>query len=144
MGNRCVPRVLTASGAGLWLLAFHSALRTPHSLARPRPVPWQSALVTPFPALLYKNSACRVLVTPFPALVYKNRCPQVSRSLFPVPGSPLLGVIHNGVCTSVHVKTIKFGSKSIKKATFSVKKASKRRAFRHAHLNIFGGHPIWR
>jgi len=41
-------------------------------------------------------------------------------------------------------KTIKFGSKSIKKATFSVKKASKRRAFRHAHLDILGGHPLWR
>ena len=41
-------------------------------------------------------------------------------------------------------KTIKFESKSIKKATFSVKKASKKRAFRHAHLNIWGGHPLWR
>ena len=42
------------------------------------------------------------------------------------------------------LQTIKFGSKSVKKATFSVKKASKRRAFRHAHLNIRGGHPLWR
>ena len=41
-------------------------------------------------------------------------------------------------------KTIKFGSKSIKKATFSVKKGSKKRAFRHAHLNILGCHPLWR
>jgi len=41
-------------------------------------------------------------------------------------------------------KTVKFGSKSIKKATFSVKKASKRRAFRHAHLNILGVDPLWR
>jgi hypothetical protein len=41
----------------------------------------------------------------------------------------------------VHVKTIKFGSKSIKKATFSVKKRSKTRAFRHAHLNIWGVTP---
>ena len=40
--------------------------------------------------------------------------------------------------------SIKFESKSIKKATFSVKKGSKRRAFRHAHLNILGGHPLWR
>ncbi|MCX5675336.1 MAG: hypothetical protein NTX87_10050, partial [Planctomycetota bacterium] len=40
--------------------------------------------------------------------------------------------------------SIKFGSKSIKKATFSVKKRSKRRAFRHAHLNIWVGHPLWR
>jgi hypothetical protein len=55
-----------------------------------------------------------------------------------------LGVIHNGVWPFVHVKTIKFGSKSVKKATFSVKKASKRRAFRHAHLNILGCHPLWR
>ena len=41
-------------------------------------------------------------------------------------------------------KTIKFESKSIKKATFSVKKRSKTSAFRHAHLNILGGHPLWR
>ena len=41
-------------------------------------------------------------------------------------------------------QTIKFVSKSIKKATFSVKKGSKKRAFRHAHLNILGGHPLWR
>ena len=41
-------------------------------------------------------------------------------------------------------KTIKFVSKSIKKATFSVKKGSKKRAFRHAHLNILWGHPLWR
>ena len=40
--------------------------------------------------------------------------------------------------------SIKFESKSIKKATFSVKKASKRRAFRHAHLNILGVDPLWR
>ena len=84
---------------------------------------------------------CFALVTPAPALVYKNGCPQVSGCPFPAPGSPLLGVIHNGVWPCVHVKTIKFGSKSVKKATFSVKKASKRRAFRHAHLNIWGGTP---
>ena len=42
------------------------------------------------------------------------------------------------------LKTIKFESKSVKKATFSVKKASKKRAIRHAHLNILGGHPLWR
>ncbi|MBE3100636.1 MAG: hypothetical protein IMZ44_26260 [Planctomycetes bacterium] len=41
-------------------------------------------------------------------------------------------------------KTIKFESKSIKKATFSVKKGSKKRAFRHAHLNILGVAPLWR
>ena len=29
MGGRCVPLVLTASGAGVWLLAFHSARLTP-------------------------------------------------------------------------------------------------------------------
>ena len=103
-----------------------------------------SALVTPLPALAYKNNACGAIVSPSSALVYKNRCPRVSRSLFPVPRSPLLGVIHNGVWPCVHVKTVKFGSKSIKKTTFSVKKGSKRRAFRHAHLNILGGHPLWR
>jgi len=109
------------------------------------------------------------LVTPVPALVYKNRCPQVSGlpavawakagsrlsplgtgvPRFPAPRfrSPvprfweLSTTAYAQECLS---KTIKFGSKSIKKATFSVKKASKRRAFRHAHLNILGGHPLWR
>jgi hypothetical protein len=40
--------------------------------------------------------------------------------------------------------SIKFESKSIKKATFSVKKGSKTRAFRHAHLNILALDPLWR
>ncbi|MCX5673488.1 MAG: hypothetical protein NTX87_00630, partial [Planctomycetota bacterium] len=53
-------------------------------------------------------------------------------------------VMHNGVWEYVHAKTIKFGSKSIKKATFSVKKRSKTSAFRHAHLNILGVDPLWR
>ena len=53
------------------------------------------------------------------------------------------------LCTTAYghesmLQTIKFESKSIKKATFSVKKASKRRAFRHAHLNILRGHPLCR
>jgi len=52
--------------------------------------------------------------------------------------------MHNGAWEYVHAKTIKFRSKSIKKATFSVKKRSKRRAFRHAHLNILGVDPLWR
>jgi hypothetical protein len=65
--------------------------------------------------------------------------------MFPIPDVAFSQqVFHNGVCPSVHAKTIKFGSKSIKKATFSVKKASKRRAFRHAHLNILGVDPLWR
>ena len=141
---------------------FAVAVVTPHSLARPRPVPWQAALVTPFPALLYGHGCPQVFGSPacpplagspspvpcsrfpVPAFAPGHRCPQVSGAPFPVPGSPLLGVIHNGVWPFVHVKTIKFGSKSIKKATFSVKKGSKRRAFRHAHLNILGCHPLWR
>jgi len=53
------------------------------------------------------------------------------------------------LCTTVYAhlsmsQTIKFVSKSIKKATFSVKKRSKTSAFRHAHLNILGCHPLWR
>jgi hypothetical protein len=85
-----------------------------------------SALVTPLPALAYKNSACGAIVSPSSALTYKNRCPQASGSPFPVPRSRLLGVIHNGVCQSVHVKNrqirvkidqngVKFGSKSDQK-----------------------------
>ena len=53
------------------------------------------------------------------------------------------------LCTTTYAhpsmsQTIKFESKSIKKATFSVKKRSKRRAFRHAHLNILPLYPLWR
>jgi len=81
---------------------------------------------------------------PVPAFAPLHGCPQVSGSLFPVPRSPLLGVIHNGVCPCGHVKTIKFGSKSIKRATDSDQKRSKQSAIRHAHLNILGGHPLWR
>jgi hypothetical protein len=108
---------------------FSFSLCIPHSAPACRQA--GSALVTPVPALLYKNSSCGVLVTLLPALTYKNRCPQVSGAPFPVPvpgspfpvpallynhrcpqvsgcpfpvpGSPLLGVIHNGVCQCVHV-----------------------------------------
>ena len=70
----------------------------------------------------------------FPALVV----PGFRRSPLPLsfrtPGSTLRvafsqQVIHNGVWPCVHVKTVKFGSKSIKRATYSVKKGSKRRVF---------------
>ena len=70
--------------------------------------------------------------------------------LFPVacPSFPML-LFRNKLSTTAYghssmLKTIKFESKSIKKATFSVKKGSKRRAFRHAHLNILGVDPLWR
>jgi len=70
------------------------------------------------------------LLTPVPAILYGHGCPQVSGSLFPVPCSPLLGVIHNGVCPSVHVtnhqiwvkidqKGDVFRQKGIKKARIS-------------------------
>jgi len=69
---------------------------------------------------------------------------------FPVPGSPFPAFgsyaqrrMPIRACKKPS-KTIKFESKSIKKATFSVKKRSKRRAFRLAHVNILGGHPLWR
>jgi len=98
---------------------------------------------------------------------YESRFPAVCRRLpfwqFPQPArlgrarrlsaQPLFlwipSPLARKLCTTAYAhpsmyKTIKFESKSIKKATFSVKKASKRRAFRHAHLNILGGHPLWR
>jgi len=67
------------------------------------------------------------------------------QSLFLWISSPLA----RKLCTTAYAhpsmsQTIKFESKSIKKATFSVKKRSKTSAFRHAHLNIWGGHPLWR
>ena len=76
--------------------------------------------------------------------------PSVAQSLSrSVPQSLFFYILHplaRKLCTMAYghasmLKTIKFVSKSIKKATFSVKKASKRRAFRHAHLNILGGSP---
>ena len=76
--------------------------------------------------------------------------PPLGGFLFPVPRSRFPSLFFcNKLSTTAYAqeclsKTIKFESKSIKKATFSVKKASKRRAFRHAHLNILGGHPLWR
>ena len=42
------------------------------------------------------------------------------------------------------LKTVKFESKSVKRATDSDQKRSKPSAFRHAHLNILGSHPLWR
>jgi outer membrane lipoprotein-sorting protein len=68
----------------------------------------------------------------------------------PLAGSQFLMLLfRNKLSTTAYahasmLKTVKFGSKSVKKATFSVKKGSKRRAIRHAHLNISGGHPLWR
>jgi hypothetical protein len=145
-------------------LASCLSLRNPHSATLfPFPESRPSAAVcrlgsslVPRPARLWRVPPClRASVPPCRSyssvlcildytFLPRDGCPHVSCSPFPVPCSPLLGVIHNGVCPCVHVKTIKFGSKSIKKATFSVKKGQKRRAFRHAHLNILGGHPLWR
>jgi hypothetical protein len=56
----------------------------PASLAGSRfPLLLPSALVTPLPALAYKNSAYRAIVSPCSALTYKNGCPQVSGAPFP-------------------------------------------------------------
>ena len=79
-------------------------------------------------------------------------CPfPVPRSPFPVPNSRRCLFASSYPQRRMPIRackkpsnSIKFGSKSIKKATFSVKKRSKTRAFRHAHLNILGGHPLWR
>ena len=137
-----VPRIPIS---GLWppsaVLAVFSPLGLPAcggSLV-PRPPACPPGRACP-PCRSYSSVLCILDY----AFLPRDGCPQVSGSPFPVPRSPLLGVIHNGVWPFVHVKTVKFGSKSIKKATFSVKKGSKRRAFRHAHLDIWGGHPLWR
>ena len=90
-----------------------------------------SALVTPFPALAYKNSAYRAIVSPCSALTYKNGCPQVSCSPFPVPRSRLLGVIHSDVWPYISSKFrhfrvknrsngVKIGSKKVKKGAHFV------------------------
>jgi len=75
----------------------------------------------------------------------------------PFPGLPASGgfpipdvafsqqVMHSGVCTYVSGKFRHFGVKNrSKRGQNRVKKGQKRRAIRHAHLNILGGHPLWR
>ena len=126
-----LPPSASSAASALRLLPFSSSRRSgTRSPRRPAKLRWPCLLPVP--------------CSPFPPSPPGHGCPQVSGTPFSAPCSPLLGVIHNGTCPCVHVKTIKFGSKSIKKATFSVKKGSKRRAFRHAHLNILGCHPLWR
>jgi hypothetical protein len=79
------PRLPTASGAGVWLFAFQSAIRTP-----------QSAMLLPVPPACLPpqltNDKGRMtvvphsaLVTPFPALLYGHGCPQVFGA--PSPGA---------------------------------------------------------
>jgi len=104
----------------------HSAIRTP-----------QSAMLFPVPRFRFPNP--------------ESRIPAVSRSPFPVPGSRRCFSATSYAQRRMRIRackkpsnSIKFGSKSIKKTTFSVKKASKKRAFRHAHLNILPLHPLWR
>ena len=95
-------------------------------------VPLSHAPRAPFPVprSLFPPFALGTGVPRFPA----------PRSRFPVPRFWELST--TAYAHPSMSKTIKFESKSIKTATFSVKKASKRRAFRHAHLNILGGHPL--
>ena len=93
---------------------LHSALRTFHSL----PSSLRAAIIVAYCAFWSMHSSPR------------DGCPHVSCSPFPVPRSRLLGVIHNGVCTSVHVKNRQirvkidqkgdvFRQKAIKKARVS-------------------------
>ena len=70
-----------------------------------------------------------------------NSC-SLSQSLF----FYILRLLAWRLCTTAYAhpsmsKTIKFESKSVKKAMFSVKKRSKTSAIRHAHLNIWGVTP---
>jgi hypothetical protein len=138
-----------AQGFGFLPFNPHSAIR--NAFRRP------SALVTPYSALRYGHRCpqwpARLAslagfrfpglpasggspvpvprsLFPVPAFLPSHRCPQVSRSLFPVPRSRLLGVIHNGVWPCVHVKNRQirvkidqkgdvFRQKGIKKARIS-------------------------
>ena len=125
----------------------HSALRTPRFALRTLNSCSRLGLqkrVSPgfrFPVPRPLFPVPRSLFPPFPPSTGVPRFP-VPRSRFPVPRFWELST--TAYAHPSMSKTIKFGSKSVKKATFSVKKASKRRAFRHAHLNIWGSHPLWR
>ena len=91
-----VPRVPTASGAGVWVSAFQSAIRNPQCFS---------------PSLRTRNTFSRLglqkqvspgfrFSAPLLLIVYLSTAPKV---------------IHNGVCTSVHVKNpqirVKIGQK---------------------------------
>jgi len=114
-GQPLRPRVLTASGAGVWVLAFHSALRTLNSFSR--------LTLRPQVSPGFRFSAPLLLI------VYLSTAPEV---------------IHNGVCPSVHIKFRSISIRIDQTATGSDQKRSKQRAFRLAHLNILGAHPLWR
>ena len=125
----------------------------------PNPDSRRSAAVCRFGSFLVpRPSSLRACVPPsrraalivaYCAFWTMHSSPVMGVPRFPVPCSPfpVPGFWELSTTSYAHAsmsQTIKFESKSIKKATFSVKKGSKRRAFRHAHLNILGGHPLWR
>jgi len=69
----------------------------------------------------------------------------VPQSLFLYISTPLAWKL----CTTAHgntsmTKPSNSGQNRSKRRRFPVKKRSKRRAFRHAHLNILGADPLWR
>jgi hypothetical protein len=104
-------------------------------------VPLSLAPRAPFPVPRSPFPVPRSLFPPFALGTGVPRFP-APRSRFPVPRFWELST--TAYAHPSMLQTVKFGSKSIKKATFSVKKGSKRRAFRHAHLNILGVDPLWR
>jgi hypothetical protein len=115
--------------------------------AAPRPI---QALCLPVPRFPFPVSGLPAVVPAcrneggFPPLPLGTGVPRFPAPRFPFPVPGFWELSTTAYAHSSMSQTIKFVSKSIKKATFSVKKGSKRRAFRHAHLNILGGHPLWR
>jgi len=123
-----VPPCLRAA-----LIVSHSAFYTLHS----SPVTGVPRFPVPRPARLWRVPGSR-----FPPSLPSTGVPRFPAALslaLIVYLSSAPKVIHNGVCASVHVKSHQIPIKIDQTATFSVKKGSKRRAFRHAHLNIWGG-----
>jgi len=134
------PLSLPASCAGLLLLPFNpqSAIRNVFFTRNSFPRLGLQKRVSPgfpFPGLPASGGPARCSSgfperRRVPAFAARHGCPQVSGRPFPVPRSPLLGVIHNGVCPSVHVKNRQirvkidqkgdvFRQKAIKKARIS-------------------------
>ena len=121
---------------GRWPPSAILAVPSPLESKKPRATSRERRATSHEPARLWRVF-CSPLPVPGPWPMTNDKGPMTVVPTLPFRNK-LSTAAYAQECMS---KTIKFESKSIKKATFSVKKRSKTRAFRHAHLNIWGGSP---